>query len=184
MCIRSSVGRSVGLLLLGPMLSACATADDSSTAPTTGQETSFQLTGDVTAVDIEDVDVDVDASVGPDGIDVDPSGSITVQVTVNLESINDEAAQLCGLEVGGEAVVVVSDETDVQFDRPLTELDTIEDESIIASGSARELAGATANGADPGGECSLDAATLGLAEEPEGQGSPTTTPATPATATP
>ncbi|HEX2052826.1 MAG TPA: hypothetical protein VHJ78_03735 [Actinomycetota bacterium] len=155
------------------LLSACNTADDTSTAPTTGQESAFQLTGDVSAVDVEDVDVDVDVSAGPDGIDIDPSGSVTVQLTVNLESINDEAAQLCGLQAGRDATVVVTDETDLDVDRPLAELGTIQDESITASGTARQLVGSDASANEPAGNCTLAAASLALAEEPAAEGSPT-----------
>ncbi len=172
MFARIGVPKATWLVALVLLFPACATADDNTTAPTTGKESSFQVTGDVSAVDVEDVDVDVDASIGPDGFDVNPSGSVTVQVTIKLESINDEAAELCEVQAGGDAVLVVNDDTDLAFDRPLTELDTLRDESVTATGTARELAGQTVDAADPGAACILTAVTLALAEEP---GDPATT---------
>lgn len=170
----SSEARTItGLVLAAFLLAACNTADDSTNVPTTGEEAAFQLRGDVSAVDIEDVDVDVDVSAGPDGVDIDPSASARVQLTINLEEINSEAAQLCGLQSGSDAVVVVTDETDLQMDRPLEELGSIQDESVTASGTARKLADAGTQPTEPAGGCALDAATLGLDEEPQGEGNPT-----------
>ena len=166
-------GKGAALLILVVVLSGCNTADDTSKAPSTGRQASFQLSGDVSAVDVEDVDVDVDVSAGPGGINIDPSAGVTVQLTVTLEAINQEATELCGLESGGEAVLVVTDETDLDFDRPLTELGTIQDESITASGTAEQLAAGTQGAAEPDARCSLTATTLALAEEPEAE--PTTT---------
>ena len=174
MFIGAGTRKGVGLFILVLVLTACNTADDASKAPTTGQRASFHLSGDVGAVDVEDVDVDVDVSAGPGGINIDPSAGVTVQLTVTLESINQEAGRLCGLQSGGEAVVVVTDETDLELDRPLSELGTIQDESITASGTAEQLAAATADAAEPGTRCSLTASTLAVAEEPGGGPTATT----------
>lgn len=168
------VARRFAVLLVGVLLlPACNTGDDAANEATTGEQAAFELRGDVTAVDVEDVDVNVDVSAGPEGVDIDPSGSVRVQLTVNLEEINTEAAQLCGLQAGSDTVVVVTDETDLAMDRPLTELATIQDESVTASGTARKLAASGAEPTEPAGGCALEASNLGLAEEPEGEGNPT-----------
>ncbi len=169
--------RTVSLLVVAALvLGACNTDDDGSDDPTTGTETAFEITGDVSAVDVEDVDVGIDLSTGPDGVEFNPSASATLQLTVNLESINREAAELCKLEVGSDAILTVTDETDLELDRPFEELGTIGDESIKATGRASELAAETASpnaATDPDGACRLEAETLSLAEE---TASPSATP--------
>lgn len=168
-----------GMLLCLVLLAACNTDDDASDDITTGKEAQFEISGDVSAVDIEDIDVDPGISTGPDGIDVDPSASVRVQLTVNVESINDEAAALCKLQPGGDAILLVTEDTDIDFDRPLDELDELDDESITASGTAEERlveSDATPNASDPDGTCVLTVERLALKEEA------TTTPA--ATPTP
>ncbi|HEX2178036.1 MAG TPA: hypothetical protein VHL54_00740 [Actinomycetota bacterium] len=165
-----------GILVIVLTLAGCNTEGNSSDDPTTGTEAAFEVTGDVSAVDIEDVDFGLDLSTGGEGVEINPSASVTVQLTVNIESVNREAADLCGLEPGSDTVIVVTDETDLALDRPLEELGTIQDESIRTTGTARELSGETA-GPDaavaPAGSCRLDAQTLALAEE---AGSPSATP--------
>ena len=161
------------------LLSACNTEQDA-TPPATGQESSFELTGDVTAVDIENVDLDV--SVPPPGerVALDVDASITVKLTVNIETMDDSSSQLCGLEVGQDAIVVVTEETDLEFDRPLNELSTLEDESIRATGTARETAAVQSPGqtTEPSGSCEFAAGTLALVEEtsPAATVSPTPSP--------
>jgi hypothetical protein len=149
------------------LLPACNT-EESEPPPTTGQETSFELSGDVTAVDIENVDLDV--SVPPPGerVGIDVDAAITVNLTVNIETLDDASSQLCGLEVGQDVVVVVTEETDLEFDRPLNELGTLEDESIRATGTARETAAVQSPGqgtTGPGGSCEFAARTLAVVEE-------------------
>lgn len=167
--------RTVSLFMVAVLvLGACNTDDDASDDPTTGSETAFEITGDVSAVDVEDVDVGIDLSTGPDGAEFNPSA--TVQLTVNLESINQEAAELCKLEVGSDALLTVTDETDLELDRPFEELGTIGDESVKATGRASELSAGTASpdaATDPDGACRLQAETLSLAEE---TASPSVTP--------
>jgi hypothetical protein len=169
--------RTVSLFMVAALvLCACNTDDDASDDPTTGSEAAFEITGDVSAVDVEDVDVGIDLSTGPDGVEFDPSASATVQLTVNLESINQEAAGLCKLEVGSDAILTVTDETDLELDRPFEELGTIGDESVKATGRASELSAETASpnaATDPDGACRLQAETLSLAEE---TASPSATP--------
>jgi hypothetical protein len=163
------------LVLLG--LTACNTADDTSDANTTGETAQFEITGDVSAVDIEDVDFDPNISTGNDGIDIDPEASIRVQLTVNIESINAEAAELCKLQPDSDAIVVVTEDTDLDFDSDLSEMDTLDDESIIATGTAEERlveSDATPSTTDPDGACVLTAERVRLAEEtPAPNGSPT-----------
>jgi hypothetical protein len=170
-----------GMLLCLVLLAGCNTDDDASDDMTTGRQTQFEISGDVSAVDIEDIDVDPGISTGPDGIDVDPSASVRVQLTVNVESINDQAAELCELQPGGDAILLVTEDTDIDFDRPLDELDTLNDESITATGTAEERlveSDATPNASDPDGTCVLRAERLALREEA------TTTPAATPTAGP
>jgi hypothetical protein len=176
MLARGALRMLCGISVLVLALAGCNTDGDSSDDATTGAEAAFELTGDVSAVDIEDVDLGLELSTGAEGVEVNPNASATVQLTVNLESINQEAADLCGLQSGSDAVIVVTDETDLGLDRPIEELRTIRDESIRATGTARELSGETAGpdaGTAPEGSCRLDARTLALAEEP---GSPSATP--------
>jgi hypothetical protein len=95
-----------------------------------------------------------------------------------MESIDDATAQLCGLQAGTDVIVVVDDNTDLDFDRPLTELGTMEDESIRASGIATERAALQSPGGgskEPAGKCELRAQTVALVEEatPEPNASPT-----------
>jgi hypothetical protein len=104
-----------------------------------------------------------------------------VNLTVNIETIDDPSSQLCGLEVGQDVVVVVTEETDLEFDRPLNELGTLEDESIRVSGTARETAAVQSPGqatTDPGGTCEFSASTLSVVEEasPTATVSPTPSP--------
>ncbi len=148
------------------LLPACNLDEDAAPPATTGRESTFELSGDVTAVDIEDVDFDV--SVPPEGANVDVDAAITVNLTVNIETIDDASSELCGLEVGQDVVVVVTDETDLDFNRPLSELGTLEDESVRASGAARETAAVQSPGqatVEPGGNCEFSARTLSLVEE-------------------
>lgn len=169
----------VGALLVLMVLAACNTGDDTSDANTTGEEAQFEVSGDVTAVDIEDIDVDPNISAGTDGIDIDPEASIRVQLTVNIESINTEAAELCKLQVGSDAVVVVTQDTDMDFDSPLNEMNTLDDESIIATGTAEERlieSDSTPTTTDPDGACVLNAERLRLDEESPDEPSPTATP--------
>ena len=166
---------SVALLLILMGLPACNTQEDDAPPPSTGQESSFDLTGDVSAVDLEDVDFGL--SLPPEGVNVGVDAGITVNLTVDIESIDDASAQLCGLQAGGSVIVVVTDETDLDFDRPLTELGTLEDESIRVQGTARERAAVASPGdgsAEPVGECELEADTVALVEE--GTPGPTTSP--------
>ncbi|HYN98778.1 MAG TPA: hypothetical protein VEU28_03815, partial [Actinomycetota bacterium] len=147
-----------GSLLVLFLLGACKTADNTAGTDTTGQQTQFEVSGDVSAVDVEDVDVDPNISTGPDGIDIDPEASVRVQVTINIESINDEAAELCNLQAGSDAIVVVTDDTDLNLDRSITELDTLSDESIVATGVAQERqSGASPTVTQPDGGCLLTA---------------------------
>lgn len=169
-----SARKLCGILVIALTLAGCNTQGDSDGA-TTGTEAAFELTGDVSAVEIEDVDFGLDLSTGGEGVEMNPNASVTVQLTVNIESINQEAADLCGLESGSDTVLVVTDETDLGLDRPLEELGTIRDESIRTTGTARKLSGETASpdAAAPQGSCRLDARTLALAEE---AGAPSATP--------
>jgi hypothetical protein len=156
------------MLLCLMLLAACNTDGDTSDDLTTGQKTQFEISGDVSAVDVEDIDIDPGISTGPDGIDVDPSASVRVQLTVNVESINDVAAELCKLQPGGDAILLVNEDTDIDFDRPLDEMDTLNDESITATGTAEERlveSDATPNASDPDGTCVLQVERLGLREE-------------------
>jgi hypothetical protein len=173
------------LVLLG--LTACNTADDTSDANTTGETAQFEISGDVSAVDIEDVDFDPNISSGNDGIDIDPEASIRVQLTVNIESINAEAAELCKLQPDSDAIVVITEDTDLDFDRDLSEMDTLDDESIIATGTAEERlveSDSTPTTTDPDGACVLTAERVRLDEEtPTEPGeSPTPSPSVTATA--
>lgn len=162
------------------VLPACNTQDDTGPPAATGEESSFELTGDVSAVDIEDVDFDV--SIPPEGVNVDVDGGITVNLTVNLETIDDASSELCGVAVGQDVIVVVTDETDLDFDRPVSELGTLEDESIRASGTAREEAAAASPGqgtTEPASSCEFHASTMSLVEEsppPGATPTPTSTP--------
>lgn len=189
---RSQALAGAWLVLL--VLAACNTADDTSDANTTGETAQFEISGDVSAVDIEDVDLDPNISTGPDGIDIDPEASIRVQLTVNIESINEEAAELCKLQPDSDAIVVVTEDTDLDFDSDLNELDTLDDESITATGTAEERlveSDSTPTTTDPDGACVLNAERVRLAEEtatepsesPTGPGgSPTPAPSVTATA--
>ncbi|CAN5864580.1 hypothetical protein BH23ACT12_BH23ACT12_14760 [soil metagenome] len=168
MVARSRIRTLSAPLLLVLALAACNTADDSSDAITTGEQVQFEIAGDVSAVDIEDVDVDPGISVGPDGIDVDPQASFRVQLTVNIESINDEAARLCDLQAGSDTIVIVTEDTDLDFGRSITEMDTLDDESIVATGMAEERlieSDATPTTTDPDGACVLSVERLRLDEE-------------------
>lgn len=171
-----------GMLLCLISLGACNTGDDTSDDLTTGQQSQFEISGDVSAVDIEDIDIDPGVSTGPDGIDVDPSASVRVQLTVNVESINDEAARLCKLQPSGDAILLVTEDTDIEFDRPLDELNTLDDESITASGAAEERlveSDATPNASDPDGICVLRVERLALKEEATTTPGATVTPSPP-----
>lgn len=155
-------------LLVLSVLAACNTADDTSNANTTGQTAEFEISGDVSAVDIEDVDLDPGISAGRDGIDVNPQASIRVQLTVNIESINQEAADLCKLQAGSDTIVVVTEDTDLDFDTNLTEMDSLDDESVIATGTAEERlveSDSTPTTTDPDGVCVLTAERLRVDEE-------------------
>jgi hypothetical protein len=157
-------------------LPGCNTQEDATPPPSTGQESSFELTGDVAAVDIEDVDFGL--SIPPDGVNVRVEAGITVNLTVDLESIDDATAQLCGLKGGTEAIVVVDDNTDLDFDRPRSELGTLEDESIRAIGIAKERAALQSPGdgaTEFADKCELKAEAVALVEEttPEPNTSPT-----------
>jgi hypothetical protein len=154
------------LLLTILLLSACNTQEDEQPPTTTGEETPFELTGDVSAVDIEDVDFDV--SLPAEGVNVGVDAGITVNLTVNIETIDDPSSQLCEVAAGQDAIVVVTEETDLDFDRPLSELGTLEDESIRASGTARQEAAAESPGqgtTQPAGSCRFHASSLSLIEE-------------------
>jgi hypothetical protein len=157
-------------------LAACNIQEDGVPPLTTGQESSFELTGDVAAVDIEDVDFGL--SIPPEGVNVGVEAGITVSLTINIESIDDATAQLCGLQAGSDAILVVDDNSDLDFDRPLTELGTLEDESIRATGIAKERAALQSPGGgstEPAGKCELRAQTVALVEQatPEPNASPT-----------
>lgn len=168
MVVRARSRALAGAFLVLAVLAACNTADDTSDANTTGEQAQFEISGDVSAVDIEDVDVDPGISTGPDGIDIDPEASIRVQLTVNIESINEEAAALCKLQADGDAIVVVTEDTDLDFDANLTEMDTLDDESIIATGTAEERlveSDSTPTTTDPDGACVLTAERVRLDEE-------------------
>ena len=67
-------------------LPACKTREDATPPPSTGRESSFELTGDVSAVDLEDVDYGL--SMPTEGVKVGVDAGITVSVTVNIESID------------------------------------------------------------------------------------------------
>jgi hypothetical protein len=187
MVARARSRAMAGALLVLLVLAACNTADDTSDANTTGATAQFEISGDVSAVDIEDVDFDPNISTGPDGIDVDPEASIRVQLTVNIESINEEAAELCKLQADSDAIVVVTEDTDLDFDSDLSEMDTLDDESIIATGTAEERlveSDSTPTTTDPDGACVLTAERVRLDEEAptEQSESPTPTPSVTATA--
>lgn len=165
----------MGLVMM-MALTGCNTQEDATPSATTGEETSFELTGDVAAVDIEDVDFGL--SIPPEGVNVGVDAAIKVNLTVNVESIDDATSQLCGVKAGADAIVVVSEQTDLDFDRPLTELGTLEDESIRVKGTARERAAVQSPGdgsTEPAGKCEMEAETVALVEEatPEPTTSPT-----------
>jgi hypothetical protein len=158
-------------------LPACNTSEESEAPPATGQESPFELTGDVSAVDIEDVDFDV--SLPPEGVEVDVDAGITVNMTINLETIDDASSTLCGVAVGQDVILVVTEDTDLDFDRPLSELGTLEDESVRASGTAREATGGESPGqgtTEPAGNCTFHAATLSLVEEQTPAATPSPSP--------
>lgn len=181
---RSQALAGAWLVLL--VLAACNTADDTSDANTTGETAQFEISGDVSAVDIEDVDLDPNISTGPDGIDIDPEASIRVQLTVNIESINEEAAELCKLQPDSDAIVVVTEDTDLDFDSDLNELDTLDDESITATGTAEERlveSDSTPTTTDPDGACVLNAERVRLAEETATEPSESPSPSPSVTAT-
>ena len=166
----------ITVVLIMMALPACNTQEDATPPPSTGRESSFELTGDVSAVDLEDVDFGL--SMPTEGVNVGVDAGITVNVTVDIASIDEASSELCGLAAGGEVVVIVTDETDLDFDRPLTELGTLEDESIRVGGTARERAAVTSPGdgsTEPTSECDLQADTVALVEDatPEPNTSPT-----------
>lgn len=163
---------SVSLLAILALGSACNTDTDSRAPVAPDEESTFDLTGDVTAVNIQDVDVDV--SIPTEGIDVDIDASIKVQLTVGVESIDQATADLCAIENGSQVIVVVTEKTDLDFDRPLSELSSLEDESIRTTGTAHKSSGKPEQDPGPSGDCFLQAETLGLVEEkPEASPSPT-----------
>ncbi|HEX2148927.1 MAG TPA: hypothetical protein VHI31_01950 [Actinomycetota bacterium] len=168
MVARGRTWALAGSLLVLFLLAACNTADNTAGTDTTGEQTRFEVSGDVSAVDVEDVDLDPNISAGPDGIDINPEASVRVQLTINIESVNDEAAELCNLEAGSDAIVVVTDDTELNLDRSITELDTLSDESIVATGVAQERqaeSGASPTATDPDGGCLLTAQSLELDQE-------------------
>lgn len=169
---RPNTLRWVGLFIVATLAltSACNTDVDSGTPAVTGQEALFEITGDVTAVNVEDIDVDV--SIPSEGIDVDLDASIKVQLTVGLESVDAESAALCALKSGSQVIVVVTEKTDLEFDRPLSELNSLEDESIRATGNAHRTPGTPGGITDPSGTCELQAEKLGLVEEADGSPGP------------
>ena len=187
MVVRARSRALAGALLVLALLVACNTGDDTSDANTTGRQAQFEISGDVSAVDIEDVDVDPGVSTGPDGVDVDPDVSIRVQLTVNIEAINEEAAELCKLQAGSDAIVVLTEDSDLDFDANLTEMDTLDDESIIATGTAEERlveSDSTPTTTDPDGSCVLTAERVRLEEETAIQPGESPSPTPSPTATP
>lgn len=159
----------VTILALGP---ACNTDAGSGAPGVTGEESSFELTGDVTAVNIEDVDVDV--SIPTEGIDVDIDASIKVQLTVGVESIDQATADLCAIENGSQVIVVVTEDTDIAFGRLFSELNSLEDESIRARGNAHKASDNADENTGPSGNCELQAEKLELVKE-ESEPSPSST---------
>lgn len=215
-----AVHTALAMLLTLFLLAACGGEEPAETeaSPTTGDTGAFEISGTVTEVEIESDEDEATPTASPTGTasptDADsptasPTGTPTgplARLLVEVESINAGPAELCDVNEGDEVTIIVTEDTVIDPDQELEELEEIEGRSVTAEGNAEEIdleEGATpsptdteaspeatgtatatgsptatpTDGADDDQRCNFEVVRLTVQEEDDGEG------ATPATGT-
>lgn len=150
--LHPSKPRLAGLVIAGVLaLPACARSEP--TPPATGRQSTFSLTGSVVSVDVKGVDVNLRLPTA--GLNAGASAAFKVNLTMKIESIDQATGKLCGLKVGDRAVIKATNKTDLAVGQPISKLGSLQDQTIGAAGTAREIS-------SPPGTCDLQASSLKL----------------------
>lgn len=156
--------RWAGLVVAGLLaLPACAGREPS--LPATGRQSPFDLTGSVVSVDVKGVDVNLNLPTA--GLNAGASAAFKVDLTMRIESIDPPTGKLCGLGAGDKVVVGATNKTDLAVGQSISNLGKLQDQTIGAAGTAREIS-------SPPGTCDLQASSLKLVQ---GVSAPSPTPA-------
>lgn len=132
------------LLFVGMFAASCQRGSRETAGPTPTpspdlRHEKFELTGTVTQVELSstsDSPISPTPSPSPGATAVPGPGESPVHLSVEIDTINDPARDLCGVGPGDTVILVISPATNIDPQKALSELDDLDSQKISAGGTA------------------------------------------------